>query len=51
MRTDDSEPSATHDGETYYFCSQTCKETFEEDPDEFAHQHPEAGASQDHDHH
>jgi len=51
MRTDDSEPSATHDGETYYFCSQTCKETFEKDPDEFAHQHPEAGASQDHDHH
>ncbi|TKX60469.1 YHS domain-containing protein [Halorubrum sp. ASP1] len=51
MRTDDSEPSATHDGETYYFCSQTCKETFEKDPDEFVHQHPEAGTSQDHDHH
>ncbi|ELZ79619.1 putative metal ion permease [Haloferax larsenii JCM 13917] len=51
MRTDGSEPSATHDGETYYFCSQTCKETFEKDPDEFTHQHPEAGASQDHDHH
>ncbi|TKX79214.1 YHS domain-containing protein [Halorubrum sp. SD626R] len=51
MRTDDSEPSATHDGETYDFCSQTCKETFEKDPDEFVHQHPEAGTSQDHYHH
>ena len=51
MRTDDSEPSAIHDGETYYFCSQTCKETFQNDPDEFTHQHPEVGASQGHDHH
>nr|WP_248897116.1 copper-transporting ATPase [Haloplanus sp. XH21] len=35
MRTDDSEPPATDD-ETHYFCSQTCKETFEERPDEDA---------------
>ncbi|USZ70156.1 permease (plasmid) [Halorussus salilacus] len=51
MRADDSEPSATYDDETYYFCSQTCKETFEKNPDEFTNQHPEAGASQGHDHH
>ncbi|QKY21858.1 permease (plasmid) [Halolamina sp. CBA1230] len=48
MRTDDSEPSATHDGETYYFCSQTCKETFEEDPDEFATGHPMVMEGHDH---
>ncbi|WP_338740319.1 permease [Haloplanus salilacus] len=51
MRTDDGEPSVTHDGETYHFCARTCKETFEKDPDEFTQQHPEAGASRGHDHH
>jgi len=40
MRTGDSEPSATYDGETYYFCSQTCKEALEEAPDEYATGHP-----------
>ncbi|GAA0219202.1 permease [Halobaculum roseum] len=50
MRTDDSGPSLTHDGETYYFCSKTCKRSFEDRPAAFTHQHPEAGASQGHDH-
>ncbi|GAA0508957.1 hypothetical protein SAMN04488066_11646 [Halorubrum aquaticum] len=48
MRTDDSESSTTHDGETYYFCSQTCKETFEEKPDEYATGHPMVMEGHDH---
>jgi YHS domain-containing protein len=54
MRTDDSGPSLTHDGETYYFCSKRCKRSFEKHPSEFAHQHPQvsgAGGSQSHEHH
>jgi Cu+-exporting ATPase len=27
--------SAEYEGETYYFCSQTCLEAFQEDPDKF----------------
>ncbi|MFC7185945.1 permease [Halorubrum yunnanense] len=49
MRTDDDGPSASHEGTTYYFCSTACKRTFEEDPTEFADQHP-AVRSQGHDH-
>jgi len=48
MRTDDSEPSTTHDSETYYFCSQTCKETFQEKPDEYATGHPMVMEVHDH---
>ncbi|WP_135666939.1 permease [Halorhabdus rudnickae] len=54
MRVDDSEPSLIHDGETYYFCSKACKRTFEEDPAEFAQQHPavsETETFQSHDRH
>jgi len=54
MRIDDSGPSSTHDGETYYFCSKTCKRSFEKHPSEFANQHPQVsgtGASQSHEHH
>ena len=53
MQTDDSGPSLTHDGETYYFCSQRCKQSFEDDPQEFAQEHPQiAGeaSSESHDH-
>jgi YHS domain-containing protein len=35
MRTDDSGRSVTYDGETYYFCSNRCKQSFEEHPTEF----------------
>jgi len=48
MLTNDSEPAATHDGETYYFCSQACKETFEEYPDEYATGHPMVMEGHDH---
>nr|WP_232820530.1 permease [Halorussus litoreus] len=48
MRTDDSKPAAAHEGQTYYFCSQACKETFEEKPDEYATEHPMV--MEDHDH-
>nr|WP_209309540.1 YHS domain-containing protein [Halomicroarcula amylolytica] len=53
MRTDDSGPSITYDGETYYFCSNRCKRSFENHPAEFAQQHPQVsgtGASQGHEH-
>ena len=36
MRTDDSGPHASHDGETYYFCSDTCRRAFEDEPAVFA---------------
>ncbi|NHX37781.1 MULTISPECIES: permease [Halolamina] len=54
MRTDDDGPSAAHAGTTYYFCSKTCKRTFEKHPSEFAQQHPrvsETGSSRSHEHH
>jgi len=54
MRTDDSGPSSTYDGETYHFCSNRCKQSFENHPADFARRHPEAsetGASQNHEHH
>jgi YHS domain-containing protein len=47
MRTDDGGPTATDD-ETYYFCSQVCKRTFEEDPGEYATGHSMVMASHDH---
>ncbi|RRJ29389.1 permease [Halocatena pleomorpha] len=37
MRTNDDDPSITYDGDTYYFCSITCKQTFENDPSEYTH--------------
>ncbi|MFC3959492.1 permease [Halovivax cerinus] len=48
MRTDDG-PRHTYEGETYYFCSNTCKRTFETDPTEFAGQGPDV-EHHDHDH-
>ncbi|MHB9286933.1 permease [Halobacteriales archaeon Cl-PHB] len=54
MRTDEAGPSVTHDGETYYFCSNRCKQAFEKHPSEFARQYPQdsgSGASQSHEHH
>lgn len=27
--------TATHQGKTYYFCSPTCKESFEKEPDKY----------------
>ncbi|MBX0288040.1 permease [Haloarcula salinisoli] len=53
MRTDNSGPSITHDGETYYFCSERCKQSFDEHPTEFSDQHPhvsEGGGADSHDH-
>jgi len=53
MRTDDSGPTLTHDGETYYFCSKRCKQSFENSPSEFSDRHPRVsagGAAGSHDH-
>jgi len=43
MRTDDSGPHASHDGETYYFCSETCRRAFEDEPATFADVAPRIG--------
>jgi len=53
MRTDDTGPAATHDGTTYYFCSETCAETFETDPATYATDRPmvHTDGAHDHDHH
>lgn len=53
MRTDEDGPSTTHDGETYYFCSASCKRVFTDDPDDYADVHsvaaPTGGQAHDHD--
>ncbi|ELY78520.1 permease [Natrinema pallidum] len=52
MRTDDDGPSAAHDGETYYFCSTTCKRAFEDAPTDFAAHPPRVPDDESsHDHH
>ncbi|SFS09843.1 hypothetical protein SAMN05216559_3598 [Halomicrobium zhouii] len=52
MRTDEDGPTVAHDGESYHFCSNTCKRRFEETPAEFATTGPVANAaSGGHDHH
>jgi len=40
MRVGADGPSATHDGETYRFCSATCRRTFKETPVQFARESP-----------
>ncbi|WP_336134438.1 permease [Natronomonas amylolytica] len=40
MRTDDDGPSATYDGETYYFCADACRRAFEDSPESFADTSP-----------
>ena len=40
MRTDEDGPSVSYDGETYYFCSKSCKRSFEQHPTNFSHIHP-----------
>ena len=53
MRTDDDGPTATHDDEMYYFCSESCKRVFTDDPSNYADVRPAAaptgGQSHDHD--
>jgi YHS domain-containing protein len=54
MRTDDSGPSIIHDGETYYFCSNQCRQSFEEHPTKFVGSHEQTSdvrSSQGHEHH
>lgn len=35
IEPDDAVASVEHEGKTYYFCSQDCKEAFEEDPESY----------------
>jgi YHS domain-containing protein len=52
MRTDADGPTATHDGETYHFCSAACERAFERTPADFASVDPIADApSGGHEHH
>jgi YHS domain-containing protein len=32
---DDAAATAEHDGKVYYFCSETCRDLFEGDPDSY----------------
>jgi len=48
MRTDDTGPAASYDGETYYFCAATCKDAFEAHPEEYATGQPMVMAGHDH---
>jgi len=47
MRTDGDSPSASHEGTSYYFCSNACKHRFEDDPESYA---DEAPTVESHDH-
>jgi uncharacterized membrane protein YraQ (UPF0718 family) len=40
MRTDEDGPSVTHEGATYYFCSNTCKRSFKRHPTKYYHENP-----------
>lgn len=40
MRTDEDGPSVNHEGRTYYFCANTCKRAFEEEPEAYEDQSP-----------
>jgi uncharacterized membrane protein YraQ (UPF0718 family) len=52
MRTDENGPTATHEGETYHFCSKTCRRRFEDKPSEFEGiDRVTSGAGGGHDHH
>ncbi|MEF8784446.1 MAG: permease [Haloarculaceae archaeon] len=51
MRADDDGPSTSHEGTTYYFCSNACKRAFEDDPGTFAEQGPQVTShGHNHDH-
>jgi len=51
MRVDEDGPSVTRDSETYHFCSETCRRTFEGAPGEYADTQPEVSSAGGHDHH
>lgn len=46
--SDVTEASMYH-GKTYYFCSKTCKDTFDKDPAKYAHKEG-GGYGEDHHH-
>ncbi|MBX0286766.1 permease [Haloarcula salinisoli] len=51
MRVGDDGPSAAADGETYHFCSATCRRTFEESPGAYTADHSVPADGTAHDHH
>jgi len=51
MRTDADGPSEPYDGETYHFCSETCRRTFDRSPGEYAQDRPVSTGGMAHDHH
>lgn len=36
IETEDAVGKVEHEGRTYYFCSESCKEEFEENPEDYA---------------
>ncbi|EMA21487.1 permease [Haloarcula marismortui] len=48
MRTDEAGSSASHEGTTYYFCSQTCRDAFDSNPGAYATGHPMVMEGHDH---
>lgn len=36
MEATNSKITSDHEGKTYYFCSEGCKDTFEREPDKYA---------------
>ncbi len=40
-----AEDTATYQGKTYYFCSEDCKEQFEDNPQQYTEQTRRAGGS------
>ena len=37
---DDAEAAATYQGKTYYFCSESCKQEFQKNPQQYASKKP-----------
>lgn len=40
-----AEAQTTHNGKAYFFCSEECRRTFEENPKEFVDNSPASGAT------
>ncbi len=39
VRVDEATPRSTHQGKTYYFCTENCRKVFEKAPGQYVQQH------------
>lgn len=51
VRTEDAAATEVHEGRTFYFCSQGCRDTFVKDPHRYGHAVEEQGSHEGHGHH